>query len=682
MGCFSNKLDHKPAKTRLGWFCYTDTVLKISTLYPAQRLTVILFCLLLLSAANLASQTDTLQLEQVEVIADRQTGLFLHSALAMDSSFVASSFNQSLGNLLMRHSNIFLKDYGPGGINTISFRGTAANHTLVLWNDLPLNSPNMGQVDFSTIPIFLVDDVQLLWGGQASSNRVGGIGGVVKVDNYPHFNNGLQVSLAQTAGSFGTLGTYATVGYSNNRIHSTTRLYRRASHNNFEYLNAGILPSRRMKQKNARYEDMGLMQEISLASSNSLLRLISWNQWNNRDLPPIMTNLARGGNPQEKRNDHFSRNMISFKYHYSHTGNIEIKTALLYDFQHYYLRTTSNIGNEVVTLIDSRNNSSSWLNSLIVNQALNRHVDMFVKLYYDLEQAKSDNYNAVKQRNSFAVVNGFRINGFKNFKSHLSLRYDVADGRQMGISPAIELSYSLIANEKLVLGAGFSNNKRLPSLNDLYWYPGGNPELVPEESSTIDISMSHKFSMQHIYWQLKAGVYMSDINNWIQWRPTSYRYWVPANIASVYARGFEWNSVINAQMGKIGCRLTLNYAYTLTTDESPVARIENSAGKQLIYIPKHHGNVNVNMEFKQQYLSWNVSYTGERSTSLNSSTNYTGKLPSYTLNDFGIGKKFRTKQASYAFEIRINNVFNVNYQAVLWRPMPGRNFEGILIFSL
>jgi outer membrane receptor protein involved in Fe transport len=45
------------------------------------------------------------------------------------------------------------------------------------------------------------------------------------------------------------------------------------------------------------------------------------------------------------------------------------------------------------------------------------------------------------------------------------------------------------------------------------------------------------------------------------------------------------------------------------------------------------------------------------------------------LNNISVGKKFMLKKAGFDIRFKIYNVFNVDYQAVLWRAMPGRNFE-------
>ena len=59
-----------------------------------------------------------------------------------------------------------------------------------------------------------------------------------------------------------------------------------------------------MTQTNADFVNKGFTQQFSHRISNKQeITLISWNQWNNRNIPVIMTNVEKGGNQQEYQND-------------------------------------------------------------------------------------------------------------------------------------------------------------------------------------------------------------------------------------------------------------------------------------------------------------------------------------------------------------------------------------------
>jgi outer membrane cobalamin receptor len=641
---------------------------------------LLLFVLPLISHAS--NPPDTLLLKTVEVKSSRLKASTTATRRQLDTLSLQAAGHQSLGNLLMAHSPVFIKQYGPGSLSTASFRGTSANHTLVLWNDIPLNAPHLGQVDFSSIPVFLVDDIGLLWGSSAARVRSGGIGGVVSIENKTEFNKGLQLNALQSAGSYGSSGNFLSVGYGNNILHLRTRVFRITAENNFSYLNTALIPAREMKQEQANFMDYGIFQEISLLGKKSLLKLISWNQWNERNLPPIMTNLERGGNPKEFRNDRFHRNLISYTYHYGENGKFEIKSAWFLEDQHYYLHTTTANPQQTVSLIDSRNKAEMWHNIIGLEHRLGPDISFTAQVHYDREHVASSNYEGIQSRNRLAASTGLEYSFKQRLNARANLRQDFIDGSMDGFNPSLEISYVLLPSAGLTVATGLSRNHRQPNLNDLYWFPGGNPDLLAEQSNTVDAHITHSFVLGEHSITNKAGLYVSKINNWIQWRPTAYRFWVPANISQVLARGLDWHTHLQGKAGPVSYKLLLNYAFTLTTDESPVARFENSAGKQLIYIPRHHGNAFIHLAYKKMHLQWSTSYTGRRSTSLNQHQSFTAVLPAYTLHQLSIGRQLVSSFGSFTLDFRIQNIFNKDYQAVLWRPMPGRHFEGSIRYGL
>ena len=197
-----------------------------------RRNSILLFFLLV--SATLCAQ-DTITLKTVEVKGQRERTEVVKPLVMrkMDTIVLKAKSTASLSDLLIQHSPVFIKTYGPGGVSTASFRGTTASHTLVLWNGFQLNAPTLGQVDFSTIPVFLVDDISLNWGSGTSSNS-GGLGGSVNIDNTNRFGDGFLLDVKRTFGSFSTFGSYYTVGYYGKKVSVRVKTYRNSSQNDFE----------------------------------------------------------------------------------------------------------------------------------------------------------------------------------------------------------------------------------------------------------------------------------------------------------------------------------------------------------------------------------------------------------------------------------------------------------------
>lgn len=611
---------------------------------------------------------DTIRLNDVEVTAEKVSVEALQPLVVkkLDTLVLQSKSTSNLSDLLIQHSPVFIKTYGPGGTATASFRGTTASHTLVLWNGFQLNAPTLGQVDFSTIPVFLADDVSLNW-GSGTSNNSGGLGGTVNIDNTQHFGDGFSLDVKKTYGSFRTIGSYYTWGYYGKQFSFRVKSYRHSSENDFEYENLATIPTRKMKQRNADFVDYGVMPEVSLMLKNCVVSLSSWNQWNERSLPPIMPNVL-SVNSEEWTKDNFSRNFVSFKTYWP-TGNLQLKSAAFVEHQRYFLETRNPVTNDVVTFLNSENQAVVLHQIANLEQELFRSWKLKAKLQWDDERVKSNNYEGMKTRDvvsAYAAVNG---QPFNCAELNLTARYDWTDGKPMGLFPTATFSYQMPFYKALSFTLGYSHNYRSPSLNDLYWYPGGNPDLLPENGRTVDLAIKFGLDKSPFKFDLRSGGYLSKVNNWIQWVPTSYRFWVPENVAEVYARGIE--NHIDASFVKDDWKVSLsgNYVFTVTTNESAQAQSLGVSGKQLIYIPRHHGNLFLNVHWK----SWNASYTtevtGSRSTSY--ADEETFPLRAYMLHHVAIGKQI----SKFRVELRCNNLTDKAYQNVIWRAMPGRSFE-------
>ncbi|MEG2755310.1 MAG: TonB-dependent receptor, partial [Mucinivorans sp.] len=99
-------------------------------------------------------------------------------------------------------------------------------------------------------------------------------------------------------------------------------------------------------------------------------------------------------------------------------------------------------------------------------------------------------------------------------------------------------------------------------------------------------------------------------------------------------------------------------------------------GCQLIYTPVHKANLMAQVDFRGFYLNYNWSYVSQRyTTSSNQETHH--DLPAYDIHNIIIGKTIH----KFDLQIRIDNLFNKDYQAILWRAMPPRSYTALLRFN-
>jgi iron complex outermembrane receptor protein len=183
------------------------------------------------------SLKDTLRIETIQIIGKKSSGKFGDTRSEVDSIALAKSSTVRLSELLSQHTPIFIKEYGKGAMATASFRGTAPSHTKVSWNGLEINSPMLGMVDFSLIPVYVTEQVKLLHGSASLAESAGALGGTIQLENKADWSNKLSGKLLTGYGSFHTLDEFVQLNIGNHTFQSKSSFFYNASKNDFSYLN-------------------------------------------------------------------------------------------------------------------------------------------------------------------------------------------------------------------------------------------------------------------------------------------------------------------------------------------------------------------------------------------------------------------------------------------------------------
>jgi iron complex outermembrane receptor protein len=621
---------------------------------------------------------DTLNLEEMVIKSNFIERNSTRKSQQLDTLVKQDLNHLNLGELLRAESPIFVKSYGKGSLSTAAFRGTAASHTKVLWNDFEINSPMLGQVDLSLVPNLFFDQAQLDYGGSSIESTSGAFGGAINL--YSGNNTGSnKVDFVQGFGSFNTFTSSLKVNLKIKQFTSGTSVYLNSSENSFSYYNNAILPPDWQKQQNASYYNRGFLQEFDCSiSEHHSIKVQSWNQWNFREIPLIMSNTEVGNN-EEHQHDFSSRNIVSYKYKNSKT-TVETKAAWFYDDLIYLLKTSTAINHEdTVTFINSTNKSSSGFFKTKLNRNLNNGWMISVELSANLFSVNSNNYKGIKSRENYGLFLKLNKKFSETIVMDLLLRQQYSEDRFLPVMPFLGLSIKPLKQEEIYIRASVNLNYNLPSLNDLYWYPGGNPELLPEEGMQFDIGLNYAKSFSEaLDLRFDISFYDSRISNWIQWIPSDYRYWTARNVEKVHARGLESSISLSGNKKNFFYKFSMQYSFNKSTNESRKAKNAGYAGRQLIYVPLHSANFFFYLKYKQNNFIWNTQLIGKRNTSLDEETLYSNTLPAYSLSSMSIGRQLGFRKFGLELRIKVNNIFNVSYQAILWRPMPGRSFEVFL----
>lgn len=188
----------------------------------------------------------------------------------------------------------------------------------------------------------------------------------------------------------------------------------------------------------------------------------------------------------------------------------------------------------------------------------------------------------------------------------------------------------------------------MTAINDLYWIPGGNPDLKPEDGYSGDLAYACKGENGNSIFSGQITGFASLIDNWIVWQPSpSGAYYREAgNLRKVFARGTEIQASGQTELANgVLLSLRVNYSHSATSNIDAVPSVDVSMGKQLLYIPKHKANLFAEVDFKDYYLKINAPFTGKPYTSNNVvKSDYETVLNPYWLLDLTLGKKIDWKQ--------------------------------------
>jgi vitamin B12 transporter len=609
---------------------------------------------------TVAGQDTVVELSQVQISASRlntfSTGL---KTIAMDSMTLEARKFDNLDEIIARETPLYIKSYGQGSLATIAFRGTAATHTGIYWNGIQLNPPNIRQFDLSLAPAAYFNSIQILSGGSGSLFGSGNIGGSIHLNNEPVFNEGLSALASMSAGSFNDYGALAKVTESGKKFYGSTALLYKISENDFPYQN---LNGEKVTQQNAAYEHYGLMQDLYWQFHKKWLAGASiWAQSNSREIPATMVSKPSAAS----QDDQSLKSILSIK-NFHKNGYSSLKLAYFRDYLHYQ-DPDSQIGSDK----DSKVETDKVIAEIQDNRQLFTNTSLNTGVNFSYEAGESNNYDGFVSQNQV----GFFISMLQylpalQWRVNLNLRQDLIEGYAVPFTPALGLEGKIW---KFLYGkANFSRNFRIPSFNELYWKPYGNSDLEPEKSWNEESSLIAKIGKtndRHSS-EFTATIYNSNVNNWIVWIPEGSN-WYPENIRNVWSRGFEFTGTSLMQIKRFTIKLNEGYTYARSTNENKVYSNDNSYKKQLIYIPVHRVFVNLFLSSRDYQLIYNFTLTGQRYTTSDNNQS----LPWYSLHNLTIGKEFKIKKNAVSLQVDINNLWNENYQAIEYYPMPGRSYK-------
>ena len=674
-----------------------------------KRLLSILFALTLLPSAALAQDEmpkdwlhSGVNIREVAVYGNRPMKEIGIQQTKLDSIVLKENIALSMADILTFNTSIFVKSYGRATLSTVSFRGTSPSHTQVTWNGMRINNPMLGMTDFSMIPSYFIDDASLLHGTSSVNETGGGLGGAIKMSTTPAQNKGFGLQYIQGIGSFKTFDEFLRLTYGDDHWQVSTRAVLSTSANDYKYRNhdkkeniydedMNIVDQYYPVERNrsSSFRDLHILQEVYYNTGRGdKLGLNAWFLSSNRELPMLTTDYGDEASFDNRQREETFRGILSWE-HLRTNWKMAVRAGYIHTWMAYdYKRDVGNGTMAHMTRSRSKVNTiyaqaegeyyigKRWL--ITANIAAHQH---FVE---------SRDKNIVLQQGGNGIV-GYRKARIE-LSGSASVKWKPVDG--VGISavlreemygdefspiiPALFIDGVISKRGNVVAKASVSRNYRFPTLNDLYFLPGGNPDLRKESGWTYDAGLSFAVGGSGIYSLSGSATWFdSYIHDWILWLPTTKGFFSPKNIKDVHAYGVEVQANLDVALSKEWLlKLNGTYSWTPSINEGePISAADQSVGKQLPYVPKHSSSITGRLSWRSWSLLYKWCYYSERFTMSSNDISLTGKLPEYFMNNITLEKGFSMRWADLTLKGTINNLFNEEYLSVLSHPMPGINFE-------
>ena len=537
---------------------------------------------------------------------------------------------------------VYFKSYGgPAGLSTISLDGAPASHTNITYAGFDLTNAQNGQVDISQIPTPLIRTITYSPLIDSDNPEIGGSEGIITI-NPGWSNSGITLS----TGSYGHYAMTGKLDYQLRKVHGNIILGKRHDDGNFPVRNP--INNQQVIRRNNAFDQQFLNSTLTTCLSTrtflKFLYLVS-------DQKRGIAGLVWSPTFQSRRDDCIQ--ILGTKFGWTQRFGFGSAQLLFHQSDEHYLDPARNI--------DSRHSNQTY--QLMAKQQLQLTTNLISLFYFDLK------YDYI---NSTATNIHQRLSS----RSVASLNYQFL--RYFSLFPTVTFNYSpdnyanADYNLRLQLQAKQKQNYlcletgkfyRFPSFNDLYWQPGGNPDLLPE--NTRKIAFGGRILLRREL-TLNSVIYYKQSQNLIMWMPLQ-SYWQPKNIRQAIRSGLKL--ILTWQSTHLPIFMTCHYDYNFSEDRTP----GDYYGKALRYAPQNTAAFLLSWQPSRFSVSYQINHTGERIAAYNWPTDI--YLKAYTEMSLSAAYTFLNHYGKYMLIGAIQNLTNARYETLLGYPEPGRAFR-------
>lgn len=578
--------------------------------------------------------------------------------------------------------------YGAlGAQQNVKIRGSNSNQVQIYLDGVLMNTAHEGEFNLATIPVSMIDHIEVVRSGTGSMGKVNAVGGMVNIVTKKGMPTDKPFTVSFENGSFLPLSyedngktknnwiglvdsQKADISYTNafGKLALTANAGGQVAQNNYTY----IWNDQSLLRNNAAM--WGVHGGVNASYDMNTAGVISLSNMTSYQHVGVPGGYQYGLTPENYQNDIVSTSKASYEIEELLNGLLNINvlanynlSKTLYENKLDYPTTSDHMKQNVTA-----SSTQDW------NISDMMHLSSLLSFSWD---GINSTAVGIKNRYTFAGSLAGSIYFFDGVVAiHPMARLDYTN--DFKLAPSASLGFEYAPFEGFSVTANGDYAYRAPSFSDLYWpeqrypsgenewgtYPGslmiGNPNIKPEKALSGDIGLGYTNT-----WLTYSGTaFVKDVRDLITWgyeqisQPVDkygfdyYGKSMPTNLNHVFFVGTEQSLSVSPFEGlSLNAGYVLNYTWDLSSGNT------FATNKRADNIRMHTFNFGVTYRYdfieatvKGNYLG-SYMYSGGESDPI-----FTMDL---VINGY-IGK-------NYTVYVAVDNLLNTQYQLSYGYPMPG-----------
>ncbi|HLJ82589.1 MAG TPA: TonB-dependent receptor [Candidatus Eremiobacteraceae bacterium] len=493
----------------------------------------------------------------------------------------------SVADALRFVPGITVKDAGTAGsLQSVFLRGASSTQTLVLVDGRPINDPDTGQVDFSSLPVAGISRIEIVEGGASTLYGSSAIGGVINIIT--------QRPSSPAASAFGQAGFEGRVDQGIDASGGDARSIAyafdaRSTHarDEFDYPAFGSLPAGTRSNSDADLQDESVALTHDAGSVSTRLHLSD-----DAQSIGIPGDLSFQSTPLARQQRIYERSDLTLE---APAGRSAWTLQLFADGRRQHIGDPDlpfpyDALDDAVSRGFALSDSMQASASQIVTFGYDSHGD---RAYFGSGVGQpsvpaSDSTTAIFAADDMHAANS-------PFSASVGLREERPQGTKHTGVPSVGILEKL--SGALTLRANYARAFRTPDLDDRYFPFAGNPALQPEYAATFDagLSASNDGGSYSLTW------FGADTNNLIVFDPITF---LPINVSRASVRGLNGAVALQAADD-----WHVRFGYT---DYPRAADLGGAPNIRLLYRPTATGSADIERDLRSGSTGLNISFTGRR----------------------------------------------------------------------